>query len=116
MIPRPRIIISITKFAPFVFTFPRRITISFHKVYAKTFSKKLSTNNWTIMYHSYVALIFKTHNSKDMKKTTEKSSKGKEITISASELTRLGMGIKTRALNAVNTARKGKITIKLERE
>ncbi|MCH7967911.1 MAG: hypothetical protein IH841_01455 [Thaumarchaeota archaeon] len=51
-----------------------------------------------------------------MKKTTEKSSKGKEITISASELTRLGMGIKTRALNAVNTARKGKITIKLERE
>jgi Cu/Ag efflux protein CusF len=51
-----------------------------------------------------------------MKKTTEKSNKGKEITISASELTRLGMGVMTRALNVVNTARKGKITIKLERE
>lgn len=68
------------------------------------------------MYHSYAALIFKIHHSKDMKKTTEKSNKGKEITISASELTRLGMGVMTRALNVVNTARKGKITIKLERE
>lgn len=63
-----------------------------------------------------MALIFKIHYSKDMKKTTEKPNKGKEITISASELTRLGMGVMTRALNVVNTARKGKITIKLERE
>ncbi len=68
------------------------------------------------MYNSYAVLIFKIHHSKDMKKITEKSNKGKEITISASELTRLGMGVMTRALNVVNTARKGKITIKLERE
>ncbi len=51
-----------------------------------------------------------------MKQKTEKSSKGKEITISASELTRLGTGVMARALNAVNAARKGKITIKLARE
>ncbi len=68
------------------------------------------------MYNFYAVLIFKTHCFKNMKKITEKSNKGKEITISASELTRLGMGVMTRALNVVNTARKGKITIKLERE
>lgn len=60
-------------------------------------------------------LIFKIHITKIMKRTTRKT-KGKEVTISAKELTRFGMGVMTRALKVVNTAKKGKLTIKIERE
>ncbi len=46
-----------------------------------------------------------------MKQNTSKS-KPKEITISSAELSRFGMGV----MKVVNAAKKGKITIKLERE
>lgn len=49
-----------------------------------------------------------------MKKSNK--PKAREVTISASELSRLGMGVMNKALKVVNTAKKGKITIKLERE
>lgn len=42
-----------------------------------------------------------------------KQSKSKEITISATELSRFGMGIMNKV---VDTAKKGKITIRLEKE
>ena len=50
----------------------------------------------------------------DMKKSNK--AKSREVTISASELSRFGMGVMNKALKVVNTAKKGKITIKLERE
>ena len=50
-----------------------------------------------------------------MKRKTSKS-KPKEITLSSAELSRFGMGVMNRALKMVETAKKGKITIKLERE
>lgn len=48
-----------------------------------------------------------------MKAKSAKQSKSKEITISATELSRLGMGIMNKV---VDTAKKGKITIRLEKE
>jgi len=48
------------------------------------------------------------------RKTT--TAKSKEFTISAVELPRLGMGIMVRALKVVDTAKKGKITIRLEKQ
>jgi len=50
-----------------------------------------------------------------MKRKTSKS-KPREFTISSAQLSRFGMGVMERALKVVNTAKKGKITIKLERE
>jgi len=48
------------------------------------------------------------------RKTT--TTKSKEFTISAAELSRLGMGIMAKALKVVDTAKKGKITIRLEKQ
>ena len=45
-----------------------------------------------------------------------KTAKPKELTISSAELSRFGMGVMNKAIKVVNTAKKGKITIKLERE
>ncbi len=45
-----------------------------------------------------------------------KTSKPREFTISSAELSRFGVGVMNRALKVVNSAKKGKITIKLERE
>jgi len=45
-----------------------------------------------------------------------KTSKPKELTLSTAELSRFGMGVMSKALKIVNTAKKGKITIKVERE
>ncbi len=45
-----------------------------------------------------------------------KTSKSKEFTISTAELSRFGMGVMDKALKVVNSAKKGKITIKIERE
>ena len=45
-----------------------------------------------------------------------KTSKPRELTISSAELSRFGIGIMNRALKIVNSAKKGKITIKIERE
>ena len=50
-----------------------------------------------------------------MKRKTSKS-KPRELTISTTELSRFGMGVMNKALKVVNSAKKGKITIKLERE
>ena len=50
-----------------------------------------------------------------MKRKTSKS-KPREFTLSSAELSRFGMGVMDRALKVVNTAKKGRITIKLERE
>jgi len=50
-----------------------------------------------------------------MKRKTSKS-KPREFTISSAQLSRFGMGVMERALKVVNTAKKGKITIRLERE
>ena len=47
---------------------------------------------------------------------SKKMSKSKEITISSAELSRFGMGVMNKALKVVDTAKKGKITIKLEKE
>lgn len=50
-----------------------------------------------------------------MKRKTTKS-KPRELTISTAELSRFGMGVMNRALRVVNTAKKGKITIRLEKQ
>ena len=49
-----------------------------------------------------------------MKRKTSKT-KPRELTISSAELTRFGMGVMSRALKVVNTAKKGKITIRVEK-
>jgi len=50
-----------------------------------------------------------------MKRKTSKL-KPREFIISSAELSRFGMGVINRALKVVNSAKKGKITIRLERE
>ena len=50
-----------------------------------------------------------------MKRKTSKS-KPRELTISSAEISRFGMGVMNKALKVVNTAKKGKITIRIERE
>ncbi len=45
-----------------------------------------------------------------------KTSKPRELTISSAELSRFVIGVMNNALKVVNSAKKGKITIKLERE
>ncbi len=45
-----------------------------------------------------------------------KTSKPREFTISSAELSRFGTGVMNKALKVVNTAKKGRITIKIERE
>lgn len=50
-----------------------------------------------------------------MKRKTSKS-KPRELTISTTELSRFGMGVMNKALKAVNTAKQGKITIRLEKQ
>ena len=45
-----------------------------------------------------------------------KKSKSREFTISSAELSRFGMGVMDKALKVVNSAKKSRITIKLERE
>ncbi len=47
---------------------------------------------------------------------TKTTTKPKELTISSAELSRFGMGVMNKDIKVVNTAKKGKITIKLERE
>jgi len=49
-------------------------------------------------------------------KTKTSKSKPREFTISSAELSRFGMGVMNKALKVVNTAKKGRITIKIERE
>jgi len=49
-----------------------------------------------------------------MKAKTSKT-KPRELTISSAELSRFGMGIMSKALKVVNTAKKGKIIIRLEK-
>ena len=44
-----------------------------------------------------------------------KTSKPKELTLSTAELSRFDMGVMSKALKVVNTAKKGKITIRVER-
>ncbi len=50
-----------------------------------------------------------------MKRKTSKS-KPREFSISSTELSRFGMGVMNKALKVVNSAKKGKITIRLEQE
>ncbi len=45
-----------------------------------------------------------------------KTTKPRELTISSAELSRFGTGVMNKALKVVNTAKKGRITIKIERE
>ncbi len=45
-----------------------------------------------------------------------KTSKPRELTISSAEFSRFGMGVMNKALKVVNAAKKGKITIKLEKQ
>ncbi len=45
-----------------------------------------------------------------------KTTKPRELTISSAELSRFGIGVMNKALKVVNSAKKGKITIKIERE
>ncbi len=49
-------------------------------------------------------------------KTKTSKSKPSEFTISSAELSRFGMGVMNKALKVVNSAKKGRITIKIERE
>ena len=49
-------------------------------------------------------------------KTKTSKSKPRELTLSTAEISRFGMGVMSKALKIVNTAKKGKITIRLERE
>ncbi len=50
-----------------------------------------------------------------MKQNTSKSNP-REIIISSAEISRFGMRVMDRAMKVVNTAKKGKITIKLEKQ
>ena len=50
-----------------------------------------------------------------MKQNTSKSNP-REVTISSEEISRFGMRVMARAMKVVNTAKKGKITIKLEKQ
>ena len=50
-----------------------------------------------------------------MNKNT-KSRKQKTVVLSAAQMTKFGMGVLTRAVKVMNTAKKSKITIKLEEE
>ena len=45
-----------------------------------------------------------------------KTTKPRELTISSAELSRFGTGVMNKALKVVNSAKKGRITIKIERE
>ena len=45
-----------------------------------------------------------------------KTSKPRELTISSAELSRFGIEVMNKALKVVNTAKKGKITIRLEKQ
>jgi hypothetical protein len=45
-----------------------------------------------------------------------KISRPREFTISSAELSRFGTGVMNKALKVMNSAKKGKITIRLERE
>jgi len=67
-----------------------------------------------MIYQFYAGLISKIHYFNNMKTKTSKS-KPKELTISSAELSRFGMGIMSKALKVVDTAKKGKITIRLEK-
>ena len=49
-------------------------------------------------------------------KRKSKTTKSKEITISAAELSKFGFNIMTKALKVLDTVKKSKLTIKLERE
>ena len=49
-------------------------------------------------------------------KTKTSKTKSRELTISTTELSRFGAGVMDKALRLVNTAKKGKITIKLEQQ
>jgi len=67
-----------------------------------------------MIYQFYAGLISKIQYFKNMKAQTTKS-KPRELTISTAELSKFGMGVMSKALKIVNTAKKGKITIRLER-
>ena len=49
-------------------------------------------------------------------KRKAKPSKSKEVSISAAEITKFGLGVMSKALNVVNTAKKSKLTIRLDQE
>jgi len=68
-----------------------------------------------MIYQFYVGLISKNLPSQIMKTKTSKS-KPREFTISSAELSRFGMGVMNRALKVVSSAKKSKITVRLERE
>ena len=55
----------------------------------------------------------KYHPIKHMKKANK--SKAREVTISAADISKFGTGVMNKALKVVNSAKKGKITIRLER-
>jgi len=67
-----------------------------------------------MIYQFYARLISKIHQSNNMKTKISKS-KPRELTISSAELSKFGMGIMSKALKVVDTAKKGKITIRLEK-
>ena len=48
-------------------------------------------------------------------KTKQSKSQPREFTLSTAELSRFGMGVMDKALKVVNTAKKGKITIRVEK-
>ena len=68
-----------------------------------------------MIYQFYAGLISKITFILIMKRKTSKT-KPRELTISTTELSRFGMGVMNRALKVVNTAKQGKITIRLEKQ
>ena len=48
-------------------------------------------------------------------KTKKSKSHPRKFTLSTAELSRFGMGVMDKALKVVNTAKKGKITIRVEK-
>ena len=68
-------------------------------------------DNWSVLRVSYIQNLLIT----SMKRKSPKS-KPRELTISSAELTRFGMGVMHKALKVVDTAKKGKITIRLEKQ
>lgn len=66
-----------------------------------------------MIYQSFEPLISKIPAINSMKKITDQR-KSKEFTISVTELSRFGRGIRAKALKVADTAKKGKIIIRIE--
>ena len=67
-----------------------------------------------MIYQLFAYLISKIHHTQHMTKKPSRSSTVKEVTISADEFSKFVMSVISQITNAINSAKKGKIVIRLE--